>query len=253
MMDKKSLLSALEAVRDGTVTPESMLEQLKQAPYEDIGFAKIDHHRQMRNGNCEVIYGAGKTAEQITAIVLRMIEAGNENILITRMDEEKAALVEKHAPLFYDPIARVGIANRKEKPLAGKIVIASGGTSDMAVCEEAALTAEALGSRVVRLYDVGVAGIHRLLSHVADLQSARVVIAVAGMEGALASVVGGLVDCPVIAVPTSVGYGANFGGLSALLSMLNSCSSGVSVVNIDNGFGAGYLANKINMMKGISE
>lgn len=253
MMDKKNLLNALEAVRDGKISPESMMDMLKQAPYEDIGFAKIDHHRQMRNGNCEVIYGAGKTAEQITAILTRMIEAGNENILITRMDAEKAEYAGKHVPLFYDPISKVGIANRREKPLAGKIVIASGGTSDMAVCEEAALTAEALGSRVVRLYDVGVAGIHRLLSHVPDLQSARVVVAVAGMEGALASVVGGLVDCPVIAVPTSVGYGANFGGLSALLSMLNSCSSGVSVVNIDNGFGAGYLANKINMMKGISE
>lgn len=252
-MDKNNLLNALKAVRDGKISPESMMDMLKQAPYEDIGFAKIDHHRQMRNGNCEVIYGAGKTAEQITAILTRMIGAGNENILITRMDAEKAEYVGKQVPLFYDPISRVGIANRREKPLAGKIVIASGGTSDMAVCEEAALTAEALGSRVVRLYDVGVAGIHRLLSHVPDLQSARVVVAVAGMEGALASVVGGLVDCPVIAVPTSVGYGANFGGLSALLSMLNSCSSGVSVVNIDNGFGAGYLANKINMMKGISE
>lgn len=252
-MDKKTLLNGLEAVRDGKITPEEMMDQLKQAPYEDIGFAKIDHHRQMRNGNCEVIYGAGKTAEQITAIVGRMIEAGNENILITRMDGDKAAQVGKQVPLYYDPVSCVGIANRKDKPLVGKIVIASGGTSDMAVCEEAALTAEALGSKVVRLYDVGVAGIHRLLSHVPDLQSARVVIAVAGMEGALASVVGGLVDCPVIAVPTSVGYGANFGGLSALLSMLNSCSSGVSVVNIDNGFGAGYLANKINMMKGISE
>lgn len=252
-MDKKSLLTALEAVRDGKISPEAMLDHLKQAPYEDIGFAKIDHHRQMRNGNCEVIYGAGKTAQQIIAIVSRMIEAGNENILITRMESDKAAEVEKQVPLFYDPISRVGIANKKEKPLAGKVIIASGGTSDMAVCEEAALTAEALGSNVVRLYDVGVAGIHRLLSHVSDLQSARVVVAVAGMEGALASVVGGLVDCPVIAVPTSVGYGANFGGLSALLSMLNSCSSGVSVVNIDNGFGAGYLANKINMMKGITE
>lgn len=252
-MDKDSLLKGLEAVRDGQISPEKMLEHLKQAPYEDIGFAKIDHHRQMRNGNCEVIYGEGKTAAQITAILSRMIEAENENILITRMSAEKASEVQKQVPLFYDPISRVGIANQKEKPLAGKIVIASGGTSDLPVCEEAALTAEALGSRVVRLYDVGVAGIHRLLSHVDDLQSARVVVAVAGMEGALASVVGGLVDCPVIAVPTSVGYGANFGGLSALLSMLNACSSGISVVNIDNGFGAGYLANKINMMKGISE
>lgn len=252
-MDKDSLLKGLEAVRDGKISPVEMMENLKQAPYEDIGFAKIDHHRQMRNGNCEVIYGEGKTAAQITAILSRMIEAGNENILITRMSAEKAAEVQKYVPLFYDSISRVGIANKKEKSLAGKIVIASGGTSDLPVCEEAALTAEALGSRVVRLYDVGVAGIHRLLSHVNDLQSARVVVAVAGMEGALASVVGGLVDCPVIAVPTSVGYGANFGGLSALLSMLNACSSGISVVNIDNGFGAGYLANKINMMKGISE
>lgn len=250
-MDKKNLLEALNQVRDGKLSPEAMMEKLNQAPYEDIGFAKIDHHRQMRNGNCEVIYGAGKTADQIAAICERMIAAGNENILITRLDGEKAAAIEKRVPLFYDAIARIGIANRVERDLVGKIVIASGGTSDLAVCEEAALTAEALGSKVVRLYDVGVAGLHRLLSRMPDLQSARVVVAVAGMEGALASVVGGLVDCPVIAVPTSVGYGANFGGLSALLSMLNSCSSGVSVVNIDNGFGAGYLANKINRMEGI--
>lgn len=250
-MDKKNLLEALNQVRDGKLSPEAMMEKLNQAPYEDIGFAKIDHHRQMRNGNCEVIYGAGKTADQIAAICERMIAAGNENILITRLDGEKAAEIEKRVPLWYDAIARIGIANRVEKELVGKIVIASGGTSDLAVCEEAALTAEALGSKVVRLYDVGVAGLHRLLSRMPDLQSARVVVAVAGMEGALASVVGGLVDCPVIAVPTSVGYGANFGGLSALLSMLNSCSSGVSVVNIDNGFGAGYLANKINRMEGI--
>ena len=252
-MDKKNLLEALNAVRDGKLSPEAMLEKLNQAPYEDIGFAKIDHHRQMRNGNCEVIYGAGKTADQIAAICERMIAAGSENILITRMDGDKAATVEKRVPLFYDEVARIGVANRVERELVGKIVIASGGTSDLPVCEEAALTAEALGSRVVRLYDVGVAGLHRLLSRMPELQSARVVIAVAGMEGALASVVGGLVDCPVIAVPTSVGYGANFGGLSALLSMLNSCSSGASVVNIDNGFGAGYLANKINKMKGIEE
>ena len=154
-------------------------------------------------------------------------------------------------PLLYDATARVGIANRVERPLVGCVVVASGGTSDLPVCEEAALTAEALGSRVTRLYDVGVAGLHRLLGSLDALRAARVVVAVAGMEGALASVVGGLVDCPVIAVPTSVGYGANFGGLSALLSMLNSCASGVSVVNIDNGFGAGYLANRINQMKGI--
>lgn len=252
-MDKKRLLEALNEVRDGRLSPEMMLEKLNQAPYEDIGFAKIDHHRQTRNGNCEVIYGAGKTAEQIIAICSRMIAAECENILITRLDREKAAMAAAHIPLYYDEVSRIGVANRVERELTGKIIVASGGTSDLPVCEEAALTAETLGSRVIRLYDVGVAGLHRLLSHMPELQSARVVVAVAGMEGALASVLGGLVDCPVIAVPTSVGYGANFGGLSALLSMLNSCSSGVSVVNIDNGFGAGYLANKINRMEGIKD
>ena len=252
-MDKRHLLDALYAVQNGDISPEQMLGILNKEPYEDIGYAKIDHHRQMRNGNCEVIYGEGKTAEQITGIVDRMMAADCGNILITRLNQEKADAIAGHVPLDYDSVSRIGVANRQDQPLVGKIVIASGGTSDISVCEEAALMAEALGSRVVRLYDVGVAGLHRLLSHVEDLQSARVVVAVAGMEGALASVVGGLVDCPVIAVPTSVGYGANFSGLSALLSMLNSCSSGVSVVNIDNGFGAGYLANKINRMKGIDE
>ena len=250
-MDREQALQALRAVQAGDMTPEAALGLLVQAPYEDIGYAKIDHHRGLRNGNGEVIYGAGKTAGQISAIVAHMIAAGGQNILITRMDGEKAAEVAKTAPLFYDPASRVGIANRVERPLVGSVVVASGGTSDLPVCEEAALTAEALGSRVTRLYDVGVAGLHRLLSHMGELQSARAVVAVAGMEGALASVIGGLVDCPVIAVPTSVGYGANFGGLSALLSMLNSCASGISVVNIDNGFGAGFLANRINQMKGL--
>ena len=252
-MDKQNLLELLGAVRDGALSPEAAFRQLQSAPFEDIGFAKIDHHRQLRNGNAEVIYGAGKTAEQIVAIVGRMRAAGSRHILITRMDAEKAAYVADRAPLFYDPVSRVGIVDRQEQPLRGSVVVASGGTSDLFVCEEAALTAEVMGSRVTRLYDVGVAGLHRLLSHVEDLQAARVVVAVAGMEGALASVIGGLVDCPVIAVPTSVGYGANFGGVSALLSMLNACASGISVVNIDNGFGAGYLASRINLMKGISE
>ena len=249
-MDKQQLLDALNAVRDGALTPEEALRRIDRAPFEDIGFAKIDHHRQLRGGVGEVIYGAGKTAEQIATIAERMIAADSSNILITRLDPEKAEAVARALPLFYDPVARIGVANRKERRLVGQVVVASGGTSDIAVCEEAALTAETLGSRVIRLYDVGVAGLHRLLAHVDDLQSARCVVAVAGMEGALASVIGGLVDCPVIAVPTSVGYGANFGGVSALLSMLNSCASGVSVVNIDNGFGAGYLANRINQMKG---
>jgi NCAIR mutase (PurE)-related protein len=252
-MDRRELLEALNAVRDGAMTPEEAVGLLDRAPFEDIGFAKIDHHRQLRNGASEVIYGAGKTGAQIAAIAGRMVAAGGKNILITRMDADKAAIVKGELPLFYDPVSRVGIVNRQEQPLVGRVVVASGGTSDLAVCEEAALTAENLGSRVIRLYDVGVAGLHRLLSRVEELQSARCIVAIAGMEGALASVIGGLVDCPVIAVPTSVGYGANFGGLSALLSMLNACASGVSVVNIDNGFGAGYLANRINRMKGIDE
>ena len=249
-MDRQALLRTLNAVKDGAMTPEAAAKIMDRAPFEDIGFAKIDHHRPLRNGASEVIYGAGKTAAQIVAITGRMVAAGSENILITRLEADKAKAVGEALPLVYDPVSRVGIANRVERPLVGSVVVASGGTSDLPVCEEAALTAETLGSRVTRLYDVGVAGLHRLLAHVEDLQAARCVVAVAGMEGALASVIGGLVDCPVIAVPTSVGYGANFGGVSALLSMLNSCASGVSVVNIDNGFGAGYLANRINQMKG---
>ena len=251
MMDREQLLRALSDVRDGALSPEDALALFDRAPYEDIGFAKIDHHRMLRNGAGEVIYGAGKTAEQIVAILSRMIGAGTGNILVTRLDPEKAEAVDRAHPLSYDPVSRIGVANRRPRPLVGSVVVASGGTSDLAVCEEAALTAETLGSRVTRLYDVGVAGLHRLLSHVTELQAARCVVAVAGMEGALASVIGGLVSCPVVAVPTSVGYGANFGGLSALLSMLNACASGVSVVNIDNGFGAGYLANRINQMRGI--
>ncbi len=252
-MDRDQMLEALKEVQAGRMAPEAALKLLAQAPYEDIGYAKIDHHRGLRNGTGEVIYGAGKTAEQIVAIVSRMVAAGGKNILVTRMDGEKAARVAQAVPLFYDAQARLGVVNRVPQALVGSVVVASGGTSDLPVCEEAALTAETLGSRVTRLYDVGVAGLHRLLSHLDELQSARAVVAVAGMEGALASVVGGLVDCPVIAVPTSVGYGASFGGVSALLSMLNACASGISVVNIDNGFGAGYLANRINRMKGIDE
>ena len=250
-MDREALLNALNAVRDGKMTPEAALGLMSRAPFEDLGFAKIDHHRALRNGAGEVIYGAGKTAEQIIAIARHMIDAGGENLLITRLDEGKAGDVARAVPMDYDAVSRTGIVNPVARPRVGLVVVASGGTSDLPVCEEAARTAEALGSHVVRLYDVGVAGLHRLLTHVETLQSARCVVAVAGMEGALASVVGGLVDCPVVAVPTSVGYGASFGGLSALLSMLNACSSGVSVVNIDNGFGAGYLANRINKMKGI--
>lgn len=252
-MNRQETLEALRHVADGNLSPEEMLSKLKQAPFEDIGCANIDYHRSLRQGVGEVIYGMSKTPAQILAICENMIAHGEENILITRMSAEAADFVGARIELFYDSTSLIGIAKRRPRPLRGCVVIASGGTSDMPVCEEAALTAENCGSRVVRLYDVGVAGIHRLLSRMDVLSQARAVVAVAGMEGALASVVGGLVDCPVIAVPTSVGYGASFGGLSALLSMLNSCSSGVSVVNIDNGFGAGYLAHMINQMESIAE
>ena len=240
----------LEGIQSGSVSVDEALLQLKQQPFEDIGYAKVDMHRRLRQGAGEVIYGAGKTARQITGILTAMASHGQENVLITRLDAEKAAQVCEQHPIVYYPEAKIGILGRMEAPHGmGTIVVATGGTSDVPVAEEAALTAEFLGNDVLRLYDVGVAGIHRLLSHSAELMSASVIIAIAGMEGALASVIGGLVDCPVIAVPTSVGYGASFGGISALLSMLNSCASGVSVVNIDNGFGAGFLANRINHME----
>ena len=252
-MNKQELLGALRSVADGSLSPEEMLNKLKAAPFEDIGVANIDYHRGVRQGAGEVIYGKSKTPEQILAICAHMAESGEENILITRMKPEAARLVGEKLELFYDPVSQIGIVKRNPRPLRGCVIVASGGTSDLPVCEEAALTAENYGSRVVRMYDVGVSGIHRLLSRMDALSQARAVVAVAGMEGALASVIGGLVDCPVIAVPTRVGYGASFGGGAALLSMLNSCSSGVSVVNIDNGFGAGYLANIINQMESIAK
>lgn len=252
-MDKTEILDLLRRIQNGETTPEDALLKLKLLPFEDIGYAKIDYHRGIRQGVSEVIYGQNKSPEQIAGIVRTMEEGGMNNILITRMSPEAAATLRIQTTFEYHPIPKVGIVGRTEKHLVGSVVIASGGTSDMAVCEEAALTAEVLGNKVTRLYDVGVAGLHRLLSHLDILMQARVVIAVAGMEGALASVVGGLVDCPVIAVPTSVGYGASFGGFSALLSMLNSCASGVSVVNIDNGFGAGYLSSMINKMEGLQK
>lgn len=245
-MEQQEIRAMLEQVAKGEMNVDDAMLQLKKAPYEDLGFAKIDTHRALRQGAAEVIYGAGKTAQQIVEIASAMYERGQKTILITRMDQEKADVVAETLPLRYDAMSRVGIVGEMP-PITGNgtIVVATGGTSDVPVAEEAALTAEALGNHVVRLYDVGVAGLHRLLSHLDEIMNARVIVAIAGMEGALASVIGGLADCPVIAVPTSVGYGANFGGLSALLSMLNSCASGTSVVNIDNGFGAGYLASMI--------
>ncbi len=229
---------------------DEALLKLKAAPYEDIGYAKVDLHRKVRQGVAEVIYGAGKTAAQIEGIAGVMRNNGQDRILITRLSKEKADELAAHYSLKYFADAGIGIIGEMPEPDGiGRIVVATGGTSDIPVAEEAALTAEIFGNEVVRLYDVGVAGLHRLLSHNEEIMSASVIIAIAGMEGALASVVGGLADCPVIAVPTSVGYGASFKGLSALLSMLNSCASGVSVVNIDNGYGAGYLASMINHME----
>ena len=251
MDNRYDILQLLRGVADGSATPEEALSQLKRAPFEDLGYAKVDLHRGVRQGAAEVIYGAGKTPEQIAGIAAAMGERGCQNILITRLSPEAAKLVAETVPLDYHPVPRVAIAYPGERRELGHIVVATGGTSDLPVAEEAALTAQVLGNRVTRLYDVGVAGLHRLLANLEPLMSARCIVAVAGMEGALASVIGGLVDCPVIAVPTSVGYGASFGGLSALLAMLNSCASGCSVVNIDNGFGAGYLASMINQMEGL--
>ncbi len=244
---KTEVKALLESVRDGSVSVDDALLRLKTAPYEDIGYAKVDFHRQIRQGVPEVIYGAGKTTEQIAGIIETMQRNGQERILITRLDAQAAQTLSGRFPLGYRETARIGIIGSIPKPDGiGRIVVATGGTSDIPVAEEAVVTAEVFGNDVCRLYDVGVAGLHRLLSHKEEIMSATVIIAIAGMEGALASVIGGLADCPVIAVPTSIGYGASFHGLSALLSMLNSCASGVSVVNIDNGFGAGYLASMIN-------
>ena len=240
-MKQSELMNILDDVATGKVTKEEALLAIKEEPFKDMGFAKIDTHRGIRQGVPEVLYGAGKTKEQIKEIVKYLQKSGEETVLITRMSSEAAKFVSEEIDLRYDEISKVGIV--------GPIVVATAGTSDMYVAEEAALTAEVLGNQVTRLYDVGVAGLHRLISHVDEIMSASVIIAIAGMEGALASVIGGMADCPVIAVPTSVGYGANFGGLSALLSMLNSCASGVSVVNIDNGFGAAYQASMINHMR----
>ena len=250
-MDVKTTRQLLEEVAAGTLPVEEAMGILRLEPFQDLGFAKLDHHRALRQGAAEVIYGAGKTAEQMIEITAALRDHGQETVLITRLSPESAEKIAAVHPLDYHEMGRVGIVGPMPEPDGdGVVTVATGGTSDMAVAEEAALTAEVLGSEVLRLYDVGVAGIHRLLAHAPELMRSRAVVAVAGMEGALTSVIGGLVDCPVIGVPTSVGYGAAFGGVAALLAMLNSCASGVSVVNIDNGFGAGFLANRINHMGG---
>ena len=246
-MDIRNLL---EEVKNGDIDIDLAIDKLKDLPYEDIGYANIDHHRQIRNGYPEVIYCEGKSDEHILGIIKRMKEKGS-NILGTRCRKDTYEKVKNIYPnCEYEESSRIlKIQNKPIKNVGkGKIVVVTGGTSDIPVADEAYYTAKFLGNEVERVYDVGVAGIHRLLNKMSILKSARVLIVVAGMEGALPSVVGGLVDVPVIAVPTSVGYGANFGGLSALLTMLNSCASGISVVNIDNGFGAGYLAATINKL-----
>ena len=250
-MDKRDLEQLLSDVAGGSVTPADALTRIQTAPTADLGFAQLDLSRGVRQGAGEVVYGAGKTAEQIAAIIKALLDADQERILVTRLDAEKAAhtaeLLGNDIDLGYVPDAQLALVGGKPSPTGnGRIVVACAGTSDLPVAEEAALTAEFYGNEVDRLYDVGVAGLHRLLAHAEELAQAQVVIAIAGMEGALASVIGGLVSCPVIAVPTSVGYGASFGGVAALLAMLNSCASGVSVVNIDNGFGAAYQASLIN-------
>ena len=250
-MEQQDIRDLLQQVKDGAVSTDEALTKLKLAPFEDIDIAKIDHHRGLRQGASEIIYGASKTPEQIDIIAHRMYESGQKTILITRMSQEAADYFNKDVPFTYYKEGRIGLVGDMIKPRQkGYILVATGGTSDIPVAEEAALTAEILGNNVKRLYDVGVAGIHRLLAHTEDIMNARVIITIAGMEGALASVVGGLADCPMIAVPTSVGYGTALGGVTALLSMLNSCASGVSIVNIDNGFGAGYQAHLINNMEG---
>lgn len=236
----------LERVANGSMTADEGFAELKAEPFRDLGYAKVDTHRKIRQGYAEVIYGAGKTTAQIAGIAKELFAQGNP-VLITRLEKAAAAELSESLPLDYRERARIGLIGDIPKPDGkGVIAICTGGTSDIPMAEEAAVTCEVFGNSVARLYDVGVAGIHRLLSHIDDIMSARVIIAVAGMEGALASVVAGLADCPVIAVPTSVGYGASFGGIAALLSMLNSCAGGVSVVNIDNGFGAAYQASMIN-------
>lgn len=241
MTDPKSIL---EAVRDGTMSVDDALASLKTAPFTDIGFAKIDNHRRIRQGAPEVVYGAGKTAEQCRKIAEVLMDNGAGCVLITRVDSKKASGIGIGE---YRETARIVVIGTPPVPAPGSLVaVVTAGTSDIPVAEEAAVTAEALGSKVLRIYDAGVSGLHRILSEADNLARANSVVCVAGMEGALPSVVGGLVGVPVIAVPTSVGYGSAFGGITALLSMLNSCSSDVSVVNIDNGFGAGYIAGLID-------
>lgn len=241
-MNNDRLLQLLKAIQSGTIEPETAMEQVKRLPFEDLDYAKIDHHRSIRRGIPEVIYGAGKTAEQLAGIA-RCLHKEDQPVLITRLSIEKWSCLQPQATfLEYSETARCAWYREKSDPAPGSIVVCAAGTSDLSVAEEAAITIETMGHAVTRVTDIGVAGLHRMLAQLDILRQADVIIAVAGMEGALPSVLAGLVECPVIGVPTSIGYGTSFGGVTPLLSMLNSCASGVTVVNIDNGFGAGYAA-----------
>lgn len=246
-MRKEELRELLKKVSEGKASVDEALAGISSEPVTDLGFAKLDHHRELRKGLPEVVYCEGKHLDMICPIVESLIANNTGNILLTRASEEVFEEVRrKHPEAEYRKEARFVVIRREESTPVGKIVVVTGGTADIPVAEEACVVAELTGNVVERLYDVGVAGVHRLLSHTDKLQGANVIVVAAGMEGALASIVGGLVECPVIAVPTSVGYGASLGGMAALLGMLNSCALGVAVVNIDNGFGAGYMANLIN-------
>ena len=248
-MDQKSIHQLLRDVAGGAVSPDAALERLRDLPFENLGFARVDHHRALRTGYPEVIFCQGKTTEQVLAIAASIVSSGS-TVLATRMTPDQGqAVVQRFPQADYDQVARTVVILPEgavpPKP-RGQVTVISAGTSDLPVAQEAVVTARAMGARVDAIFDVGVAGIHRLLAYRDQLRAARAIVVAAGMEGALASVVGGLVDAPVVVVPTSVGYGASFHGLSALLTMLNSCASGVLVVNIDNGFGAGYSAALIN-------
>ena len=246
-MTPEHIRQILEAVHQGKQDVDSAFQQLKELPFTEMGFAKLDNHRQLRTGYPEVIFCMGKTVEQSEGIIQMMYQRGS-NILATRVQEALWQRIQQQFPeAEYNPAARTIAIRRNTVPISSTYIsVVSAGTADIPVAEETAVTAELFGNKVERIYDVGVAGIHRLYSRIDLIRGGRVIVAVAGMEGALPSVIGGLVDKPVIAVPTSIGYGANFNGLSALLTMLNSCAAGISVVNIDNGFGAGYLASLIN-------
>lgn len=247
-MNAKEIKELLASYRGGKVDEAEVIRAIQREPFADLGFAKVDTHRELRKGFPEVIFGSGKTPQQVVAIAGKLLDAG-QRVLVTRIEEAHAKAMKRKFPkaVYHDVAGCISIEKGKRKGV-GSVAILSAGTSDLPVAEEAAVTAEFMGNRVERIFDVGVAGLHRLLVRVEDLQKANVVVVAAGMEGALPSVVAGLVDRPVIAVPTSVGYGASFGGVAALLGMLNSCGSGVTVVNIDNGFGGGYAASQINAL-----